>query len=198
VFRAPADFPGGKKGDAKKALMDIEQANMMPLFFLGGTFAYAVAPGRFDVENPFLNDPFNELTGGVALGLKQDLDLHILRDHYLKAKLEYEQALFQKRLAEDAIMADVRSRYLSADIGQKRLSIVTEGLRASRSWVSAEMNNYEFGLIPTKDVLEAFIAFAKTKLEFVDATVKYDLAVAALTRVTFRELLPLKYQGDGR
>lgn len=184
--------------EARKSLKDIQQANFMPILFLGGTFAYAIAPDRFDVENPYLNDPFNEVTGGVALGMRQELDLHILRDRYLKTKLEYEQALFQKRLAEDAIKADVRGKVLTTDLSQQRLNKATEGLRAARSLVGAEMNNYEFGVAPTKDVLEAFIAYAKAKLDFIDTTVKYNLAVAGLTRVTFRELMPIYYKGDGR
>ena len=184
--------------DAKKHLYNIAQANTLPVFFLGGTFRYAVAPDRYDVNNPFLVDEFNEVTGGVALGLKQDLSLHLLRDRYIKARVEWEQAQFQQNLAQSAIISDVRSKFVSADFTAKRLDVTIEGLRAARSWVGAELNNYEFGLTPTKDVLEAFIAYAKTKLDFIDATVKYNLAISTLTRVAFRELLPIHYNGDGR
>lgn len=184
--------------DARKHLMNIAEANMLPVLFIGGTYNLAVAPGREDVHNPFLVDEFNDISGGVAFGLRQSLSLHILRDRYLKAKVEYEQATFQRRLAEEAILSDVRGKVNGVEITARRLEVTTDGLRAARSWVGAEMNNYEFGLTPTKDVLEAFIAYAKTKLDFIDATLKYDLAIASLTRSTFHELYNLRYNGDGR
>ena len=165
----------------------------MPLFFLGGEFRFALAPGRQDVTNPFLLDEFNQVTGAAAFGLRQSLDFHLIDDRHRKARSDYHQALHQRELAESAILADVRGRFQAAQKTEKRIRAAAKGLRAARSWVSAEMSNYDFGLTETQEVLEAFIAFAKTKIEYIDTVFKFNTALAELSRLTARENMPLEY-----
>ncbi len=184
--------------EIKRSLLKIAQGNLLPFLFLGGTFLIAVAPGRENQKNPFLLDPFNDLVGGVAIGARQPLEFHILRDRLQQRRAEYDQAIFQQRLAEDAIINEVRTSVIAADIAEKRMEALADGLRAARSWMGAELNNYEFGLVDTDDVLEAFIAFIKTKLEYISSMNRVYRSAASLTRVTFHELLPVRYTGDNR
>ena len=72
--------------EALEALEKAAEAERWPVIFLAGVFSAAYAPGRTDIDNPFINDEFNHLYGGVVLGARWHLDFGITRAKIDQAK----------------------------------------------------------------------------------------------------------------
>jgi outer membrane protein TolC len=62
---------------ARSALVEAAKANYYPDIFLGGLFSWAYAEDRDRIRNPYINDQFKHLNGGVALGARWKLDFGI-------------------------------------------------------------------------------------------------------------------------
>lgn len=177
----------------KKALLHATKSDFFPTFFLGGFYGYGVAPGRQHVDNPFLTDSFNFNSGGVALGLEQKLGFHLTNARREQALAEYHQTLASQRLAMQGIELQVRKAY--SEVASKKDAVKsTEGsFKAGRSWVMASTLNFGVGLVPVKDLLEAFVAYSRVKAGYLDMIYEYQEALAGLSHMVGEEVTDLAY-----
>jgi len=177
----------------KKALIKVSKADFFPTLFIGGFYGYGNAPGRQDVDNPFLKDDFNFNSGGVALGLEQKLGFHLTNSRYEQAMSEYRQVLAQEKLALQGIEIQIRKTY--SDVISKRDAAKSSenAFKAGRSWVLATTLNFGVGLVPVKDLLEAFVAYSKVKVGYLDIIYDSENAIAELSKVVGEEVSDLQY-----
>ncbi len=178
----------------RKALYESQRADYYPFFFLGGFYEYAKAPGREDVDNPFLVDEFNNNTGGGAIGLQQKLSFHMTHSRVEEEKAEYLKALAQQKAVWRGVELDIRNAYSKLITGRDSVEITRSGLKAGRSWVTATTLNFGIGLVPVKDLLEAFVAYTKVKASFLETVNDYDVALADLSRAVGREVMELRFR----
>ena len=176
----------------KKSLMKSVQADLFPTLFLGGFYAYGKAPDREKIDNPFLKDDFNFNSGGVALGMEQKLSFHMTSGRYSEAKAEYLKAQADRSLGLMGIELEIRKAY--SDVISKRdaMHAARDGFKAGRSWVTATTLNFNVGLVPVKDLLEAFVAYSKVKLGYFDVIHDFDFALTDLVRAAGEEIVEIK------
>lgn len=174
----------------RESLLAIEKAKFFPDFFLGAQFKYGWAPGRTNIKNPFVNDDFNLLYGGIAVGLKQNLNFFSTNAKYRQKKLEYSKILKQKELALLGVKLQVEETYNKLFEAQKKFDICKKDIKTARSWLTQAVQQFEDGLgdIGAKDLTESFLAYAKAKVEYYQTLYDFDEAMAELSEQVNEEL----------
>jgi outer membrane protein TolC len=159
-------------------------AAMLPQIFVGGNFSWAYAPNRTPQFNPWIQDTFNHVGGGVALGFKQDLALPLLITQANKASAEREMLERQRdglaRLVEQQVGAAVSE----VRAARERLLAAMAALTSGKSWFRSAGLDFEAGVGEPKDVLEAYAGYVELQVDQQQAA--YDLLVtrAKLDQVT--------------
>ena len=183
----------GAAVEIKNSLMKAVKSDFYPTIFLGAQFDYGIAPGRAEYNNPYLSDKFNKLSGGAALGLNQNLNFFLTNARYRQAKVEYEKMLEQSKLASNAILLEIRDSYQDLVSNREAMIVTKDGFIDARSWTTSAYLSFDMGTLPTKDLIEAFIAYTKTKMEYLGAIFNYNMALSKLSRATGTELSKLSY-----
>ncbi len=178
---------------AREALMHVSESEYFPTFFLGGFYHFGYAPGRQDVENPFLVDEFNYNSGGAYLGLDQNLSFHLTDARYRQAKAELRKMMAQRRLAQAAIELEIRKVHSNAVAKHDSVESARRGFKAARSWVTASTLNFGVGLVPVKDLLEAFVSYTTVKITYFNTIFDYDVALSNLSKAVGEEVADLTY-----
>ncbi len=157
---------------------------MLPQFFVAGTFSFAYAPNRTPQFNPWINDTFNHVGGGVAFGFKQDLALPLLITQARKASAQREVLLRQRDGLARLVTVQVEAAVSEVRAARERLLAAMSALTSGKAWFRSAGLDFEAGVGEPKDVLEAYAGYIELQVDQQQAA--YDLMVtrARLDQVT--------------
>ncbi|MDD5224103.1 MAG: TolC family protein [bacterium] len=169
---------------AKKAMMGVAESKYYPQIFLAGTFRYGYAPGRTPQDNPFVDDEFNYLYGGVVLGLEQKFGFHLTKQSLNRSRAEYRELVYGQAALKTGIKIEVEKNYRSVQEAVARMQKTEEGLKAGRAWMFAARENYFLGVGDVKEVIDSFGAYLAVKWQSLEAIFDYqkclnDLKISA-------------------
>lgn len=167
----------------KKAAAALEKAELLanaPIVGIAAQFRYAWTPSRDDTRNPYHFDPYNELFGGIAIGLMFDLDpaLSIAKAEGARAVAAQVEAL--EAFAKTGIPLRVRKAYADLDSFRRLAELSKKGVKAARKWMMFSATAYGTGTGEAKDVLEGVVAYLQAKKGEYDSLHGYHLARAEL------------------
>lgn len=150
----------------EQATLSWEQAEALaglPVLFLAGQFRAAWTPTRTDSTHPYDYDPYNEVFGGVALGLKFDIDPWLADAKADVARATYDQVHALRRFAETGIPLQVHKAF--TDVQQTRVlaQLSQEGGAAAKKWMAFAATAFLTGTGEAKDVLEGLVAYLQSK-----------------------------------
>jgi len=188
VEQAERERPDLKALDQAIAARDGEvraaNAAMLPQFFVAGTFGWAYAPNRTPQFNPWVQDTFNHVGGGVALGFRQDLALPLLLTQARKARAQREMLQRQRNGLARLVAQQVEAAVAEVREARERLAAAMSALSSGRSWFRSAGLDFEAGVGEPKDVLEAYAGYIELQVDQQRAA--YDLIVtrAKLDQVT--------------
>lgn len=169
---------------ARSALVEAAKANYYPDIFLGGLFSWAYADERDRIKNPYINDPFNHLNAGVALGARWKLDFGITGAKVAGERAQYNRLLSTKEYAEANVPLQVKKFYLDL-IEAKNSANATRGAYLNaKKWAVTAVANFDFGMGPAKEIFEALQAYSTMRAEFFKASYSYRIASANLDYAT--------------
>jgi outer membrane protein TolC len=173
----------------KTAEMQTVRSAYFPSFFVAGQVDFSYAPGRTDIENPYLKDDFNRFGMGAALGLKQDLGLHRTRNKLKQVAADIQALRAQRERV--AIMSRLRvdEVFERAVAAQRAIEINENGFRAARSWLTSAGLSFSLGTSPTKDVLESYAAYFKARVDLLRAIYELNVSLAELSQVSGSEIV---------
>ena len=169
---------------AKQALTQAAQDAYQPQIFIGGGLRYAIAPGRTDQRNPFVKDDFNYFNGGVFLGIRQNLEWHLLAADVDKARAEYRELKAREDGAVAAIRLDIRRAYLDYRRAAADLDGARRARKLARQWLQEARDEYEFDPDAIGDLIAAFEAWAGLEQAHSEAIYDFNLSVAHLEKIT--------------
>lgn len=167
----------------KKAAAALEKAELLanaPILGIAGQFRAAWTPTRDNTQNPYHYDPYNELFGGIALGLVFDLDpaLSLAKAEGARALASQVEAL--EEFAKTGIPLRVRKAFSDLGSFRRQAELSKQGVKAARKWMMFSAAAYGTGTGEAKDVLEGVVAYLQAKKGEYDSLHGYYLARAEL------------------
>jgi len=167
---------------ARKLLVDAEKADRYPLIFLAGEAAYNNSSVRDDQKNPWLNDPYNSFTGGIAVGAKFDFTPAASRARISSKQADVDKLREKEKFARKGVTLQVKNAWHTAKEAEANIESARKGLNAAQRWVMAAGLVYGIGTGEARDALEGVAAKAKAEKDYYQAIYDYNMARADLSK----------------
>ncbi len=167
---------------ARQLLVDAEKADRYPVFFLAGEMEYNQSAVRKNQSNPWLYDPYNNFTGGVAVGAKFDFAPRTLSAKAAALQAEADKLREKEKFAREGIELQVKNAWQNAKEAKDNIDSAKRGLDAAQRWVMAAGLVYGIGTGEARDALEGLAAKAKSEKDYYQAIYDYNMARADLAR----------------
>ena len=165
---------------ARSALVDVARSDFYPKLFAGLSADFSYAAGRFRQPSPYVSDAFRSRSLQVGLGFRQNLNFLQTKARVEQARAEYNQVKYQEEAAYLLILFEVESAYRELIIKEAALEAQNESLRISREWLLTEMNNFEFDLGDTENLVRAVQASLQLEATYYEAVNAYNVALLEL------------------
>jgi len=172
--------------EAKKSEINFQKAQGYPILFLGADFNFSKTPVREDIDNPFLHDPYNQVTGGAAVGFSLPIDFAKRSASSGKAREEYLSLLETFQEARRLLRLKLRNlvtRWTSLEVQERSLG---QAVKLLNDEVLRSLSLYIAGKLSAKEVGEIVSDFSRMKLEYYQLTYDYFLLDAELQNLTGR------------
>ncbi|MCS7203782.1 MAG: TolC family protein [Thermodesulfovibrio sp.] len=169
---------------AKQALIDVERSNLYPQIFLMLRGSISGATNRERIHNPYISDPLNESTLAVVLGAKLNVDFGITKGRIKEAEAEYQRILDKKRFAEEGIPLQIKKAYLEYLEASQSIKDLEEAHKNAKKWLVAADANIDMGVGEMKDLADAILAYATTKINYLKALYNQKIAIANLIQAS--------------
>ncbi len=173
--------------EGKQAALSLEQAEKLanaPVVFLGGQLYADWTPMRPDIKNPYYYDPYNQIFGGVALGLTFDLDPAKARARAAQASALGTQVAGLERFARTGIPMEVRRAHDEAVQSKRIAGVAEQGATAARKWMIFAGAAFATGTGEAKDLLEGLAAYLQAKRSHYESLQNMQVSLAQLLYVT--------------
>lgn len=174
---------------ARSALVEAARANYYPDIFLGGLFSWAYADDRDRIHNPYINDQFQHLNAGVALGARWKLDFGITGAKVAAERAQYNRLLSTKEFADANIPLQVRKYYLELKEAENSAAATKSAYTNAKKWAVTSLANFDFGVGPAKEIFDALQAYATMRSDYFKSIYNYRMARANLDYATNDPLL---------
>lgn len=165
---------------ARAALVEAARANYYPDIFLGGLLSWAYAEDRDRIRNPYINDKFNHINGGVALGARWKLDFGITGARVSGEQAQYNRLLSTKDFADANIPLQIRKYYLDLKEAENSAVAMKSGYSNAKKWAVTALANFDFGVGPAKEIFDALQAYARMRASYFQSIYNYKIAEANL------------------
>ena len=169
---------------ARRALVAAKKADRMPDVYAGviGQLNYASQRDRLD--NPYVNDPFNN--GGLTpvVGMKWDTVFGAASARVDEAQAELEALNHKKAFAVAGIPFEVGEAYTKAQANFNSQRDLADGAAAARRWMVASLADLSAGLESADKVADAIKSYVLVQTEYLRTVNDYNMNVAQLARLT--------------
>ena len=175
--------------EGEQAAAQLEKAEKLanaPVLFVGGELSYDWAPTRTDSPNPYHYDPYNDLVGGIAVGLLFDLDPAKSVAKADKARALQARVAALKRLAASGIPLQVRKARADVVRQREQVRLATEAEATARKWMTSGAAGYVAGVGEARDLLEGLAAYLFARRDHLQGLLDYHVALGALTEAVGR------------
>lgn len=167
---------------ARKLLVEAEKADKYPLIFLAGEATYDNTSIRKDQKNPWLYDPYNGFTGGVAIGAKFDFTPAAWKARIGSKQADVDKLREKEKFARKGIALQVKNAWENVKEAEANIDSAKRGLDAAQRWVMAAGLVYGIGTGEARDALEGLAAKAKSEKDYYQAIFDYNMARADLAK----------------
>ena len=169
---------------AALSLAEAERLANWPVMVVAGQLVAAWTPVRDDIKNNYVYDPWNDLSGGVALAFKWDFDPAKAHARSQEALALVEQVDGLARFASTGIPLEVRKARDDLVQARQMTALSDDGATSARKWMTFAAIAYTSGTGETRDLLEGVAAFATAKKGYFDALLSAHNARAQLSWTT--------------
>lgn len=172
-----------------QAALDLEKAEKManaPVFFVAGEVSVDWAPTRDDAPNPYHYDPYNDLVGGIAVGLLFDLDPALAHAKADKARALQARVTALRRLADSGIPLQVQKARDDAARQRELVRLATEAETCAKKWMTSGAAGYLAGVGEARDLLEGLAAYLFARRDHLQGLLDWHVALGELTQAVGR------------
>lgn len=165
---------------AAASLRESESRSNRPVVFVAGTFQHSWAPTRDDTPNPYHYDPYNDMFGGVAIGIKLDLDWALTKAKSDAARAKQLQVNALKAKATTGIPLQVKKAHSDIQLYKDQIALSKTSRKAANKWIVFSAAAYKSGTGEVKDVLEGLVALLQAKRDYYEGILNFYIASAEL------------------
>lgn len=172
-----------------KAALSLEQAERLanaPVVFAAGQLGLDWTAMRPDVKNPYFYDPYNGVTGGVAVGLRFDIDPAKAAAKADQAKALGEQVDALAAFASTGIPLEVRKARDELEQAIELYGHARAGATAARRWMVSAVAAWSAGTGEAKDLLEGLVGWLQARRNEFESLRDLHTARATLLYATGR------------
>lgn len=166
------------------SLRESQRKATKPIVFVAGTFESNWAPTRQDTSNPYQYDPYNNLFGGVAIGIKLDLDWKLNKAKLASINAKHREVSALKKKAVTGIPLQIRKSRSEVVRFHKEIKLSKAARKAANKWIIFSGAAYASGTGEVKDVLEGIVASLSAKRDYYESILKFYIASAELNYAT--------------
>ncbi|MBZ4422062.1 TolC family protein [Myxococcus sp. RHSTA-1-4] len=169
---------------AREAEVFIRERSFFPDLGLAGFYDLRFTTSAQRQTNPFAYDPFNERTGGLGLVLRGTFDVPLKNAQLEQALAELDKLRAQEKQIRAGIRLEVTKVHGELVAAWARARAFTEAEKNARRWVTAAFAAFDLGTGETRDLVEAFTAYAQASGDRSQSWHDVRVGMAALARVT--------------
>lgn len=175
---------------AKKALKQAEHANLFPMIFAGGLLTFAKSDVRTAQQSAFAYDPYNRSTGGVGIGAQWSWDFFTTMANEAQIQAEIDELEKKEIYAHAGLQLELKNALAELMEGQNRVKTAREAYQIGKRWLVSETMGQSLGIGEVKNLVDAYLARAKTAKDLWEASYRVNLLWAALSRTVGTEVTP--------
>ena len=169
---------------ARRALVAAKKADRMPDVYAGVIGQVNYASQRDRLDNPYINDPFNN--GGLTpvVGVKWATVFGTANARVNQAQAELEALNHKKAFAVAGIPFEVSEAYVNAQANYDAQRELSDGATAARRWMVASLADMSAGMESADKVADAIKNYVLVQTEYLRTVNDYNMNVAQLARLT--------------
>ena len=177
-----------------QAVIAVEQqakaswAAQLPQLFAAGLFTYSRAWNRDIQYNPWIKDDFNQLSGGVGIGVRQSLSFPTLHAQEKKAQAEVVRLKAQREGLARLVVFQAVQALADLQAAVDRYAAAQGSLSAGRAWFRSAGLNFGAGVSDARAVVDAYTAYSKSQADGAQTTYELLLARGHLDHAIGRSL----------
>jgi outer membrane protein TolC len=169
---------------ALRSLVKVERSKYFPKLFVGALLDVAEATNRDELNNPFVIDPLNHETGGVAVGFKWHFDFGITAGRISEARAEVQKVMHKRTFALQGIPLEIRKAHEEFLEAEKNIKSTKNSYKFAKKWLVASIANFDLGIGEAEEIFKALEQYAKTRAENYKQIYAYNMAIANLDRTS--------------
>jgi outer membrane protein len=174
--------------EARRRLVEVERKQGYPLFFVGILGDLAYATNRDRLQNPFVIDPLYHTAVGPVIGFKYSLDFGIRSGKVKEAEAEVQKLEALRDHALDGIPLQVREAYDTVVEAARNTKVLGEAFDNAKHWLVASSSNVDLGVGDPDDLADAFVQYAKTRADYLQALYAYVFGLEQLAHAAGQDL----------
>ncbi|WNG17405.1 TolC family protein [Cystobacter fuscus] len=171
---------------AREKEVFIRERSFYPDLGLAGFLTLRFTSSATRQRDPFAYDPYNDREAGVGLVARYTFDIPVKQAQLDQSRAELDKLKAQQRLLFSAIRLEVTQVHGVLVAARERAQALSQAEREARRWVTAALSAFELGTGGTRDLIEAFTAFAQASADRAQSWHDFQVARAELDRVLGR------------
>lgn len=175
---------------AREQEVFIRERSYYPDLGLAGFYDVRFTTSATRQRSPFAFDPYNDRTAGLGLVMRGTFDIPIKDAQLEQARAELDKLRAQEKQIRAGIRLEVSKVHGELVAAWSRARSFGEAERSARRWVTAAFTAFDLGTGDTRDLVDAFTAYAQASGDKGKSWHDVRVGMAALARVTGAPLAP--------
>lgn len=170
----------------------IRERMFYPDLGIAGFFRWAWTTNTTRQLSPFAYDPFNDLSAGLFLVASYKWDFPQKSAALAESRAELHKLQHQRDLLASAVAMEIEKAWGDTQAGLVRGEKLAQAERDARRWATAAFTAFDIGTGDTRELVDAFTAYATSSLQHAQADYDVKIGLRTLARAvgTRVELLP--------
>lgn len=167
---------------AARRLADFEARQYLPDLAAVASISVTGAQGVDEPPGAFAYDPYNQVSGALALGLRWSIEPWTTRAKVRRARAGERRAEALAKLAVVGAGLDARTALADARGAHEKLAAAEAGEQAAKAWLAAVLQAEAIGTAEAKDLADAYIAWFQMRARVVAAIFQWNVAAMRIRR----------------
>ncbi len=169
---------------ARRALVEAQKSENRPILFAGVAGSLSIAPGRDQLDNPHIYDPFNHAALSPLIGLNWEWEGGAADAKVNQAKAELNALIHKASFAQRGVPFQVAEQYHTVQSKFEQMNEMKNAAKSSRRWMIAAYTDFEAGLEEADKIITAMQVYVLAYADFLKIMNDYNVSVSKLASVT--------------